>query len=317
MRPYVLRRLALAIPTLALVSVIVFSMMRLMPGDVVIRMVEGHAYAPTIEALRTELGLDRPAYLQYFEWIGGILLRGDFGHSYWTRQPILDEFVGRFPVTIELAALTILVSVVIGVLVGIVSAVRQDTVSDYLGRILAILALSVPYFGLAVLVVVLPSIYFKWTPVWTYVPFTTDPLENLKIMSVPALVFGITRAGPIMRITRSALLEVMRQDYIRTAWSKGLPERRIVLRHGLKNALIPVVTLVGLQMPLYIGGSVIIEAIFRLPGVGLFFFEALTRLDYPVVQSVNLIIAALVVGLNLAIDLTYAFLDPRIRYGKS
>src|SRR5216683_3066693 len=142
MRPYVLRRLALAIPTLALVSVI--SMMRFMPGDVVIRMVEGHAYAPTIEALRKELGLDRPAYVQYFEWIGGILLRGDFGHSYWTRQPILDEFVGRFPVTIELAALTILVSVVIGVLVGIVSAVRQDTVSDYVGRVLAILALSVP-----------------------------------------------------------------------------------------------------------------------------------------------------------------------------
>src|SRR6266545_2374259 len=241
-------------------------MMRLMPGDVAIRMVEGHAYAPTIEALRQELGLDRPAYLQYVEWIGGILLRGDFGNSYWTR--------------------------------------------------LAILALSVPYFGLAVLVVVLPSIYFKWTPVWTYVPFTVDPLANLKIMTVPAFVFGITRAGPIMRITRSALLEVMRQDYIRTAWSKGLPESAIVVRHALKNAMIPVVTLVGLQMPLYIVGSVIIEAIFRLPGVGLFFFEALTRLDYPVVQSVNLIIAALVVGLNLAIDLTYAFLDPRIRYGK-
>ena len=316
MRPYVLRRLVLAVPTLVLVSVIVFSMMRLMPGDVVIRMVEGHAYAPTIEALRKELGLDRPAHVQYVEWIGGILLRGDFGNSYWTRQPILDEFVGRFPVTVELAVLTILVSVVIGVLVGIVSAVRQDTVSDYVGRILAILALSVPYFGLAVLVVVLPSIYFKWTPVWTYVPFTTDPLQNLKIMIVPAFVFGITRAGPIMRIMRSALLEVMRQDYIRTAWSKGLPERVIVLRHALKNAMIPVVTLIGLQMPLYIGGSVIIEAIFRLPGVGLFFFEALTRLDYPVVQSVNLIIAAVVVGLNLAIDLTYAFLDPRLRYGK-
>ena len=317
MKPYILRRLALAVPTLALVSIIVFSMMRLMPGDVVSRMVEGHAYAPTIEALRKELGLDRPAHVQYVEWIGGILLRGDFGDSYWTRQPILDEFVARFPVTIELAALTILVSVVIGVLVGIVSAIRQDTVSDYVGRVLAILALSVPYFGLAVLVVVLPSIYFKWTPVWTYVPFTTDPLQNLKIMIVPALVFGVTRAGPIMRIMRSALLEVMRQDYIRTAWSKGLPERGIVLRHALKNAMIPVVTLIGLQMPLYIGGSVIIEAIFRLPGVGLFFFEALTRLDYPVVQSVNLIIAALVVGLNLAIDLTYAFLDPRIRYGKS
>jgi peptide/nickel transport system permease protein len=172
----------------------------------------------------------------------------------------------------------------------------------------------VPYFGLAVLVVVLPSILWKWTPVWTYVAFTVDPLENLKIMVFPALVFGVTRAGPIMRITRSALLDVLRQDYIRTAWSKGLPERRVVLRHGLKNALIPVLTLIGLQMPLYIGGSVIMEAIFRLPGVGLFFFEALNKLDYPVVQSVNLIIAALVVGLNLAIDLAYAFLDPRIRY---
>jgi peptide/nickel transport system permease protein len=314
MRQYVLRRLALAVPTLGLVTVIVFSIMRLMPGDVVIRMVEGHAYAPTVEALRKELGLDRPAYLQYLEWIGGIVLRGDFGNSYWTRQPIWDEFIRRFPVTLELAFFTILSSVVIGVLVGIVSAVRQDTVSDYVGRILAILALSVPYFGLAVLVVVLPSIYFKWTPVYTYVPFTTDPLENVKIMIVPALVFGVTRAGPIMRIMRSALLEVLRQDYIRTAWSKGLPERAIVLRHALKNALIPVVSLIGLQMPLYIGGSVIIEAIFRLPGVGLFFFEALTRLDYPVVQSVNLIIAAMVVGLNLAIDLSYAFLDPRIRY---
>jgi peptide/nickel transport system permease protein len=299
------------------VSLIVFSIMRLMPGDVVIRMVEGHAYAPTVEALRKELGLDRPAYVQYVEWVGGILLRGDFGNSYWTRQPIWDEFIRRFPVTLELAALTILSSVVIGVLVGVVSAVRQDSVSDYVGRTLAIMALSVPYFGLAVLVVVLPSIYFKWTPVWTYVPFTTNPAENLKIMIVPALVFGVTRAGPIMRIMRSALLEVLRQDYIRTAWSKGLPERVIVLRHALKNAMIPVVSLIGLQTPLYIGGSVIIEAIFRLPGVGLFFFEALTRLDYPVVQSVNLIVAALVVGLNLAIDLTYAFLDPRIRYGKS
>jgi peptide/nickel transport system permease protein len=311
---YVLRRVALAVPTLILVSVFVFMMMRLMPGDVATRMVEGHAYAPTVDALRKELGLDRPAHVQYLEWVGGILLRGDFGSSYWTRQPIWDEFLRRFPVTMELAALTILTSVVIGILVGIVSASRQDTVSDYVGRILAILALSVPYFGLAVLVVVLPAIYFKWTPLWTYVPFTVDPIENLKIMIIPALVFGVTRAGPIMRIMRSALLEVLRQDYIRTAWSKGLPERAIVLRHALKNALIPVVSLIGLQTPLYIGGSVIIEAIFRLPGVGLFFFEALTRLDYPVVQSVNLIIAAMVVGLNLVIDLSYAFLDPRIRY---
>jgi len=305
---------ALALPTLFLVSLIVFAMMRLMPGDVATRMVEGHAYAPTLEALRKDLGLDRPVHVQYLEWLGGILLRGDFGRSYWTRQPIWDEFARRFPVTLELALLTILVSVVLGVAVGILSAVRQDTAADYAGRVLAILALSVPYFGLAVLVVVLPAIYFRWTPVYTWVPFTADPVQNLRIMLVPALVFGVTRAGPIMRIMRSALLDVLRQDYIRTAWSKGLGERAVVLRHALKNAMIPVITLVGLQTPLYIGGSVIMEAIFRLPGVGLFFFEALTRLDYPVVQSVNLIVAALVVGLNLAIDLAYAFLDPRIRY---
>ena len=273
MKQYVLRRVALAIPTLFLVSVIVFALMRMMPGDVVTRMVEGHGYASTLDALRKDLGLDRPMYVQYFEWIGNIVLKGDFGNSYWTRQPIWDEFVRRFPVTLELALLTILVSVVMGVVVGIISAARQDSVSDYVSRILAILALSVPYFGLAVLVVVLPSIWFKWTPVWTYVPFTVDPLENLKIMIVPALVFGVTRAGPIMRIMRSSLLDVLRQDYIRTAWSKGLNERRIVLRHALKNAMIPVISLIGLQMPLYIGGSVIIEAIFRLPGVGLFFFE--------------------------------------------
>ncbi len=314
MKRYVLRRVALAIPTLFLVSVIVFGLMRFMPGDVVTRMVEGHAYAPTLAALRHDLGLDRPVHIQYLEWIGNIVLKGDFGRSYWTRQPILEEFVRRFPVTLELAALTILISVVLGIAIGIVSAVRQDSASDYIGRVLAILALSVPYFGLAVVVVVLPAIYFKWTPVWTYVAFSVDPLENLKIMLVPALVFGVTRAGPIMRIMRSALLDVLRQDYIRTAWSKGLGERTIVLRHALKNAMIPVVSLIGLQTPLYIGGSVIIEAIFRLPGVGLFFFEALSRLDYPVVQSVNLIIAAMIVGLNLLIDLSYAFLDPRIRY---
>jgi peptide/nickel transport system permease protein len=294
--------------------VIVFATMRLMPGDVVTRMVEGHAYAPTLDALRKELGLDRPAYVQYGDWIGGIVLRGDFGSSYWTRQPIWDEFVSRFPVTLELALLTILVSVVIGIIVGILSAVRQDTAVDYLGRIFAILALSVPYFGLAVVVVVVPAIYFKWTPVWTYVSFWTSPLENLKIVIVPAIVFGVTRAGPIMRIMRSALLDVLRQDYIRTAWSKGLGERTVVLRHALKNAMIPVITVIGLQTPLYLGGSVIMESIFRLPGVGSFFYEALTRLDYPVVQSVNLIVASLVVGLNLLIDLAYAFLDPRIRY---
>ena len=315
MKQYVLRRLALAVPTLLLVSLIVFTIMRLMPGDVVIRMVEGHAYAPTIDALRASSAWIGRSTCSTSSGSAASCCAATSGNSYWTRQPISEEFIRRFPVTLELALLTILVSVVIGSLVGIVSAVRQDSVvrlhradARHPGAVGPVLRSGRARRGPAVdLLQVDAGVDLRRRS-------PTDPLQNLKIMLVPALVFGVTRAGPIMRIMRSALLDVLRQDYIRTAWSKGLRERAIVLRHALKNAMIPVISLIGLQMPLYIGGSVIIESIFRLPGVGLFFFEALTRLDYPVVQSVNLIIAAMVVGLNLAIDLSYAFLDPRIRY---
>ncbi len=314
MREYILKRIFLVFPTLFIVSLLVFLMLRLIPGDVVMQMLEGYAYADTVEALRKELGLDQPFYVQYGTWIKNIVLQANFGRSLWTKQDILDEFALRFPVTFELAILTILISVCVGIPIGIISAVRQDSIIDYGGRTVAILALAVPYFWLSILVVVLPSIYFRWTPVWTYTYFTENPLENLKILLIPATVFGITRAGPIMRIMRSAMLEVQRQDYIRTARSKGLDERGIILRHALKNALIPVVSLISIQMPLYLGGSVIMESIFRLPGIGHFFFEALIRRDYPVVQSLNLIVASLVVLLNLIVDLSYAYLDPRIRY---
>lgn len=314
MREYILKRIFLVFPTLFIVSLLVFLMLRLIPGDVVMQMLEGYAYAETVEALRKELGLDQPFYVQYGTWIKNIVLQANFGRSLWTKQDILDEFALRFPVTFELAILTILISVCAGIPIGIISAVRQDSIIDYGGRTVAILALAVPYFWLSILVVVLPSIYFRWTPVWTYTYFTENPLENLKILLIPATVFGITRAGPIMRIMRSAMLEVQRQDYIRTARSKGLDEKGVILRHALKNALIPVVSLISIQMPLYLGGSVIIESIFRLPGIGHFFFEALIRRDYPVVQSLNLIVASLVVILNLIVDLSYAYLDPRIRY---
>jgi peptide/nickel transport system permease protein len=224
------------------------------------------------------------------------------------------EFARRFPVTLELALLTMVISVSFGLGVGLVSAVRQETWIDYAGRGVAILALAMPFFWLAILVVVLPAIYFRWTPLWTYVPLTTDPAENLKIMIFPAAVFGVSRAGPIMRIMRSSMLEVLREDYIRTAWAKGLPERGVILKHAIKNALIPVVSILGLQIHFYLGGSVIIESIFRLPGMGQFFFEALIRRDYPVVQSINLIGAAFALLLNLIVDFSYAYLDPRIRY---
>lgn len=313
MRQYILRRGIYIVPTLFVVTIVVFLMLRFLPGDVVHQMLEGYAYAPTVEALRRDLGLDKPILVQYGQWIKDVF-QGDLGRSLWTKQPIIQEFARRFPVTLELAILTILVSVVVGIGIGVISAIRQDSWADYSGRVFAIAMLAIPYFWLAVLVVVLPSIYLRWTPVWTYVPFTQDPLENLKIMSIPALVFGMTRAGPVMRIMRSSMLEVMRQDYIRTAWAKGLSERVVITRHALKNALIPVVSIIGIQMPFLIGGSVIMESIFRLPGVGQFFFEALIRRDYPVVQGINLILATFVILLNLAVDLSYAYLDPRIRY---
>ena len=313
MREYLLKRVLLIVPTLFLVSILVFMLMHMRSGDVVIQMLEGYAYAETVEALRRELGLDKPLHEQYLAWIGGVL-QGDLGRSLWTKEPILVEFARRFPVTLELTFLTIIVSVTFGIGVGILSAVRQETWIDYLGRVVAILALAVPYFWLAILVVVLPAIYWRWTPLWTYVPLSTDALENLKIMIFPALVFGVSRAGPIMRITRSAMLEVQRQDYIRTAWAKGLPERSVILRHAIKNALIPVVSIIGLQIHFYLGGTVIIESIFRLPGMGSFFFEALIRRDFPVVQSVNLIVASFALLLNLIVDFSYAYLDPRIRY---
>ena len=313
MREYLLKRVVLIVPTLFLVTILVFLLMRLRSGDVVIQMLEGYAYADTVEALRRELGLDKPLYEQYFAWIGGVL-RGDLGRSLWTKEPILLEFSRRFPVTLELTLLTIIISVTFGVGVGVLSAVRQETWIDYLGRIVAILALAMPVFWLAILVVVIPAIYWRWTPLWTYVPLSTDVMENLKILIFPAAVFGVSRAGPIMRITRSAMLEVQRQDYIRTAWSKGLPERSVIFKHAIKNALIPVVSIVGLQIHFYLGGSVIIESIFRLPGMGSFFVEALIRRDFPVVQSINLIGATFGLLLNLIVDFSYAYLDPRIRY---
>jgi peptide/nickel transport system permease protein len=313
MREYLVKRLVLMVPTLFLVTVLVFLMGRMLPGDVVLQMLEGYAYADNVETLRRELGLDRPMHIQYLEWMGG-LLRGDLGRSLWTKESILVEYARRFPVTLELALLTVIISVTFGVGVGVLSAVRQESWLDYGGRVVAIMALAVPFFWLAILVVVLPAIYFRWTPLWTYVSPTTDPLQNLKIMIFPALVFGVSRAGPIMRIMRSSMLEVQRQDYIRTAWAKGLPERGVIFKHAIKNALIPVVSIIGLQIHFYLGGSVIIESIFRLPGVGHFFFEALIRRDYPVVQSINLFFATFTLLLNLIVDYSYAYLDPRIRY---
>ncbi len=266
-----------------------------------------------ITLIKHQLGLDVPIYVQYGRWLGGVF-RGDLGESLWTGRSITEELGGKLPVSIELGILAIITGLVIALPIGIFSALRQDTFGDYVGRTVAILCISVPAFWLATLIIVYPSVWFGWTPSMEYIPFVKSPLRNLEQFIIPAILMGMVMSGTTMRMTRTMMLEVLRQDYIRTAWSKGLKEGVIVSRHALKNTLIPVITIIGLQIPILVGGAVIIETIFGLPGIGRYFIEALFRRDYPVISSVNLIVAGVVMLCNLAVDIVYAYLDPRVQY---
>ncbi len=313
LRRYLAKRLVVAIPSLLIASLIVFTLPRLIPGDVVAMMLEEKAYAKDLEELRAKLGLNRPIYVQYFEWLGRAV-RGDLGESLWTRQTVAHEIGNRLPITLELALLSVVVALAIAIPVGVVSAARQDTMQDYAARSVAILGLSVPGFWLATLVIVLPAIWWGWRPLTGYVEISKDIPGHFLQMLLPAVILGIAFAAALMRLTRGMLLEVLRQDYVRTAWSKGLRERVIILKHGLRNAIIPVITYLGTQLPQVIGGTVIIETIFGLPGMSRFLFDAINQRDYPVIQGVNLVVVSFVVLTNLAIDALYAVLDPRIRY---
>ncbi len=313
LRRYLAKRLVVAIPSLLIASLIVFTLPRLIPGDVVAMMLEEKAYAKDLEEMRAKLGLNRPIYVQYFEWLGRAV-RGDLGESLWTRRPVLEEIGQRLPITLELALMALTVAILIAIPVGVVAAARQDTVQDYTFRSAAILGLSVPGFWLATLVIVLPAIWWGWRPLTGYVEIGKDPWGHLLQMTLPAVILGIAFAAAMMRLTRGMLLEVLRQDYVRTAWSKGLRERVIVLKHGLRNAIIPVITYIGTQLPQVIGGTVVIETIFGLPGMSRFLFDAINQRDYPVIQGVNLIVVSFIVAINLAVDTLYAVLDPRIRY---
>jgi len=313
LRRYFAKRLLVAIPSLLIASLMVFALPRLIPGDVVVLMLEEKAYAKDLEELRAKLGLDRPLHVQYVEWVGRVL-RGDLGESLWTRRPVAEELRRRLPVTLQLGLLATLFAILIAVPTGVVSAVRQDTLRDYAARSVAILGLSVPGFWLATLVIVLPAIWWGWRPVTGFTEFSAAPLRHLGQFVLPALILGIASAAALMRLTRSMLLEVLRQDYVRTAWAKGLRERVVVLKHSLKNAIIPVITVLGLQLSQIIGGSVIIETIFGFPGMGRFLIEAITQRDYPVIQGINLVVVSVVIFVNLAVDALYAALDPRIRY---
>ena len=317
MSAYLTRRLLLLIPTLFLLSVLVFLSVRFLPGDVIDimagRMVLSGGGVDR-EAIERRLGLDLPIHVQYGRWMGGIILRGSLGKSLMGDWSVEKRLFDRLPVTLELGVMAILIGLVVALPVGIYSAIRQDTVADYAGRILAILGLATPNFWLGTMVMIYPAIWWAWSPPMELVPFAEDPWGHLGILVIPSLILGTALSASTMRMTRTMMLEVLRQDYIRTAWAKGLKEQTVVLRHAIKNALIPVVTLVGLQLPLVVGGAVIMENLFNLPGLGRLLVDALSERDYPVVSGVNLFFACIVLLNNLIIDLLYAYLDPRIRY---
>jgi len=313
MRRYLIKRLIVAIPSLVIASLIVFTLPRLLPGDAVQLMLEEKAYGKDVDDLRHKLGLDRPVYVQYFAWLGQIA-RGDLGESLWTKRTVTEELAMRLPVTLLLGGLAAVFSVIIGIPIGVLSAVRADTLSDYTARSAAILGLSVPGFWLATLVIVMPAIWWGWTPHLGFTEFSKSPTAHVLQFILPAFILGIASGASIMRLTRAMLLEVLRQDYVRTAWAKGLREGVVVLKHSLKNAIIPVVTIFGIQFAQIFSATVIIENIFQLPGVGRFLFDAILQRDYPVIQRINLVVVSIIVLINLTVDLVYGVLDPRIRY---
>lgn len=312
---YILRRVLLAIVVLLLVSIGVFSIVRLLPGDAVI-LTLGEFSVLTPEALenaRHELGIDRPFVNQYGTWVWGVV-RGDLGDSLVTRRSVTGELSKRITLTLHLAVMAMIVGLLIAIPIGILSAIRQDTAADYGGRLFAIMGLSLPDFWMAVVAITFLTIVFQWFPPRGFEPIWIDPWKNLQQLFLPALIIGWRFSAVVMRMTRSCLLEVLREDYIRTAQAKGLGERSVIVRHALKNALIPVVTIVGQQFSLLIGGTVIVEFIFLLPGVGSLTLDAVLLRDYTMIQGAVLFFASVMVFMNLLVDLSYAWFDPRIRY---
>jgi len=317
MQQYLLRRILLALPTLLLVAFLSFMIMRLIPGDAALaKVAQGGSFSPErLDLIRHQLGIDRGMMDQFADWITGIV-QGDFGRSFSTNKPAFDEFWKGVPITLELGVIALTTAVIIAIPAGTISALRQDTWVDYLGRSIAIIGISVPVFFLAILLIVYPSIWFDW--VW---PRGTPSLwhetwTNLKAYVVPGVILGFASSAYMMRLLRTSVLEVMRQDYVRTARAKGLRERGVVVRHVLRNALLPTVTLIGAQLGALLGGAVIIEQLFGLPGVGLRTFNAVGSRDYPVLQVTLLVLGTVIVLMNMVTDLTYAVLDPRIRYGR-
>ena len=316
MQTYILRRLLALLPTLLIASIIVFVIVRMVPGDVVDLMLsqnDAGSNKLTRDQLMQTLGLDQPLWQQYGVWISRLLFQGDLGDSLWQGDSVVSMIADRLPVTFELGLLAMLIALTVAIPVGVYSAVKQDTAGDYATRSFSLLMLAVPSFWIGTMVTVFPSIWWGWSPEIHFTPFLEDPWANLQQMLIPATILGLSLSAITMRMTRTMMLEVLRQDYIRTARAKGLSEMLILTRHAVRNALIPVITLIGSQAPILIGGAVILEQIFVLPGMGLLLLDAVNQRDYPVVTGVFFVVGISVMLINLVVDLSYGLIDPKVR----
>ncbi len=314
---YILKRFLLMIPTLLGVAVLVFVLLRIVPGDVVEARYAGgggqFADKQQMAKERAKLGLDQPLWKQFAQWMGG-MVRLDFGFSMWTGAPITKEIKLRLALSLQLAIMASVVATLLAIPLGIVAALRQDTWVDYLVRVFSIAGLATPSFWLGILMILVFLNLFKWLPPMVYTPFWVDPWQNLAQLTWPALAVGYRYSAVAMRMTRSAMLEVLREDYIRTARAKGLWLKLILVRHALKNAMLPVVTVIGLEFAFLLGGLVVTEQVFNLNGIGLLFVEAIARRDYTLTQALVLLVASVFIFVNFLMDVMYAWLDPRIRY---
>ena len=315
MRQYALRRMAFLPIIVIAVSFITFFTLRSPFSQDPVDLLSGqNTTVEQQQAMRKELGLDKPIPEQFVIWMGE-LARGDLGHTFRSNQPVWPQIQSRLPVTFEILLLSVVFSTVIGITLGVITAVKQNTGVDYLFRFFAVFGQSIPEFFLLILLIVLPSIWWNYSaPVGGHIPFFRDPLENLRLYLPPTILLGVGGAATMMRLTRSTLLEVFRQDYVRTARAKGLATRAVVMRHALRNSLIPIVTLLGGHITALFFGSLILEQIFSINGLGQFFLVSAITYDYPVVQFLVLYTALIVVSMNLLIDLSYAFIDPRVKY---
>ncbi|MFN8638514.1 MAG: ABC transporter permease [Dehalococcoidia bacterium] len=315
MQRYIIRRLLYLIPTIIVTTMFTFGLLRIMPGDAIVaQMAESRGSDPALlEKLRKELGLDVPPYIQYVRWISGIVT-GDWGKSYWQNKPVTAVIGRALPISFELGFLALTIGLIIAVPIGVVSAIYQDTWIDYIGRSISIGGISIPNFFLATLVIIYGAVWFGWFPPMSYQSIFTNPFGNLQQFIPGATVLGLSASASNMRMIRTTMLEAMREDYVRTARAKGLAEMSVIYKHAFRNALIPVVTLLGFQVAGVIGGSVIVESVFAINGIGRTYIDAVTQRDYPLVQGILLILVSVSLLSNLMVDISYSWLDPRIRY---